>query len=115
MQNPARLRAIYAELRRATGNEVAAADLLRLAHMLLKRYRLDIDDELDDYGRPVDSRAFFALPVDEAMEDGGWRVLNFETRRRFGIDELDPREITIIKRAVRRYLGPEWPQQIRED
>ena len=115
MQNPARLKAIYAELRRAAGKDASAADLLRLAHMLLKAYRLGAGDDVDDYGRPIDSRAFFALPVDEAMEDGGWRILNFEDRRNFGIDEINPRELSIIKRAVRNYLGPEWPQQMQED
>lgn len=115
MQNPARLRAIYAELRRAAGKDVAAADLLRLAYVLFKTYRLEFGQEVDDYGLPADSRAFAVLPVDEAMEDGGWRVLNFEWRRRFCIDEVGPRELSIIIRAVRKYLGPEWPQQTRED
>ena len=115
MHNPARLKAIYAELRHAAGKEVPAADLLRLAQMLLRTYRPEFEEDLDDYDRPIDSRAFFALPVDEAMQDGGWRIMNFESRRRSGIDEIDPREMTIIKRAIRRYLGPEWPQQIYED
>ena len=116
MQNPARLRAIYAELRRAAGKEIAAADLLRLAHFLLKQYRLDAARvEVDEYGRPVDSRAFFALPVDVAMADGGWRILNFEERRSFGIDDISPLEKSLITRLVRRYVRSEWPQQIPED
>lgn len=115
MHNPAKLRAIYAELRRAAGKDAVAADLLRLAHLLLKAYTLGDDIDVDEYGRPVDSRAFFALPIDEAMEDGGWRILNFESRRTYGIDEISPPEMSIITRALRRYLGSEWPQQTRED
>jgi hypothetical protein len=71
MRRAARLRAIYAELRSALGGTASAGDLVRLANVILRTYNVEWDD-LDDFGRPVDSRAFFALPVDEAMRDGGW-------------------------------------------
>lgn len=114
MRNPAKLRAIYAELRRAAGTDVSAGDLVRLAHLILRTYNAETDS-VDDYGRPADSRAFCSLPVDEAMMDGGWRVLTFEAKRRYGIDDVDTQELAILKTYVTSFLGPEWQQRILRD
>lgn len=114
MRGPARLRAIYLELRAATRGQVPAGDLLRLAHLILRSYTADRDG-LSDFGRPSDSRAFFALPLDIAMRDGGWRILNFEVCRAFGIDEIEPENLTILRVCIQGFLGPQWQQQIRED
>jgi hypothetical protein len=113
MQKPARLRAIFSELRRAAGPEAPAGDLIRLAHLILRAYSTDID-ELDGFGRPVDNRAFFALPLDFALRDGGWRVLCFEAKRGFQIDDMDPADLAILKVHIQRFLGPQWQQQLQE-
>jgi hypothetical protein len=114
MRRSNRLRAIYFELRHAAGTEVSAGDLLRLAHFILKSYGVD-KDELADFGKPRDSRAFYALPVDEAMRDGGWQVLDFEEHRAFGIDDLEPPELALLKFSIQRFLGPQWQMQIPPD
>jgi hypothetical protein len=114
MGSATKVRAIYAELRASVGVEASAGDLLRLAHFIVKSYAPDLDDS-DVYGRPRDSRSFFALPVDVAMEDGGWRILHFEERRSFGIDDIDPQDFAILELHIRRNLGPQWrPAPSRE-
>jgi hypothetical protein len=56
-------------------------DLLHLAHYFIKAHRepeLLLEFEAG-YRRPP----FSAMPVDQAFEDGGWRVLEFERRAGF--------------------------------
>ncbi|HEX4159096.1 MAG TPA: hypothetical protein VHY79_11520 [Rhizomicrobium sp.] len=113
MRNPARLRAIYFELRKATGSDVPAGDLLRLAHVILKSYVDDEDVRDDSLREPGPDRAFAALPVDEAMKDGGWRVLHYELKRDSDIDHVSPEELCELRVHIRKFLGPEWPQQMQ--
>lgn len=112
MRNASMIRIIYAELRRAIGIEATAGDLLRLAHLIVKSYARELDD-LDVFGRPRDSKTFFSLPVDEAMKDGGWRILDFEVRRSFGIDEMDSQDLAILEIHIKNFLGPQWQLQSR--
>jgi hypothetical protein len=109
MRDPEKIRAIYAELRKAVGGEASPGVLLRLAYIILSTYNSDLD-HFDEFGRPVESRTFFALPVDEAMRDGGWRILNFESRRSFGLDDVDPQDLVTLKVLIQRFLGPTWQQ-----
>lgn len=107
MQRPVLFRAIYAELRSTLGREVPAADLLKLAFELMRAYALD-QEGLPEDGRIGVTRSFSSLPVDEAMRDGGWRVLDFEERRAYSRDECDAIALTTLKPLIEKYLGPEW-------
>lgn len=113
MRNPAKLRAIYLELRNATGGEMPSGDLLRLAHHILRAYALEEDDS-DPLGFPVSSRAFLTLPVDSAMRDGGWRVLSFESRRAANVEDLEPEELVTLNTDLTRLLGPRWRMVMQE-
>jgi len=113
VRDPAKIRAIYSELRAALGTDAPAGLLLRLAHLILQAYDPEADS-LDRFGRPRDSKTFFGLPVDEAMSDGGWQVLNFETRRNFGIDEADIDELAILKLRVGKKIGLIWHRALPE-
>lgn len=110
MRKSDKLREVFREIRRVVGATVPAIDVARLAHFILRSYQED-DDEIDEYGCPADSRAFLYLPVDEAMSDGGWKVLMFEMRSSADIDRLDSDATTMLNRRLESLLGPEW--QIR--
>jgi hypothetical protein len=112
--NRAKLLAVLEELRRAAGPDVPVGELLRLAAHIA-RAAVTEPDELAGFGRPGDSRAFAALPCDEAMQDGGWRVLAFEGRRDAGVDTLDPDELEHLEARLEQILGPEWQHRTRLD
>lgn len=112
--NRARLLAVLQELRRAAGPEVPVGELLRLAAHIAKAAVTE-RDELAGFGRPGESRAFASLPCDEAMEDGGWRVLAFERQRHCCVDILDADERKHLEARLEHVLGPEWQQRIRLD
>jgi hypothetical protein len=81
MNRPAQIRAIYAELRQALDDSYSDRELVRLAHAIVIAHtnagRID-----DDYiVVPETARTLFARPLDEAMSDGGWSILDFETKR----------------------------------
>ena len=81
MNRPAQIRAIFAELRSALGESYSDRELLKLAHSIILAYAAagKVDDDVVEAIKS--GRSFFATPLDEAMEDGGWRVLDFEDRR----------------------------------
>jgi hypothetical protein len=110
--NRAKLLAVFGELRRAAGADVPAGTLLRLAAYIVRASNAE-PNEIDGFGRPSDSRAFAALPVDEAIRDGGWRILDFETRRDCGLDRLDSEELEHLNSRIAQYLGSEWQHRIR--
>ncbi len=110
MRKPALVRAIFAELRSSLGPEVSAGDALRLAHVILRAY-LEEANSIPDFGRPGESRAFCTLPVDVAMSDGGWRVLDFEISRRATVDELDIGGLRRLRPFIEKYLGETWQHQ----
>ena len=109
MQKPALLRAIYAELRNGLGPDVPGSDLIKLANVILRAYTHD--EEQLDYGTPAPNRSFASLPVDEAMRDGGWRVLEFESMRAFLIENLETEALTALRPLIEKFLGPEWRYQ----
>lgn len=110
MQKPALLRAIFAELRAGLGPEVAARDILKLAHVILRSYTEELEDTADLNDKPG-RLPFWAAPVDEAMRDGGWRILEYETAQRSSVDDLTSGETNLLRLMIERYLGPEWRHQ----
>lgn len=113
MRRADKLREIYAELR-ASGIEAPAADLIRIAHIILRAYAGD-DETIDEFGRPRDSRMLSGMAVDDAMRDGGWRVLDYEASRSRGIDDLGPEELASFRRKARKVLGTPWHYQPPQD
>jgi hypothetical protein len=107
MQRPALFRAIYTELRSTLGKDVPAADLMKLAATLIRGYAVETDGVEED-GRIGTSRQFGSLPVDEAMRDGGWRVLEFEVRHMYSSDDRDAGALSAFRPLIEKYLGPEW-------
>jgi len=114
MGSSAKLRTIYYELRRALGSQVAAGELLRLACIILKFSKKDFDPS-DDFGQTRQGRTLLALPLDEAMSDGGWKILDFECHRGFDVEELESKDLIYMKTHFRRLLGPQWHQRFPED
>jgi hypothetical protein len=73
-----KVRQVFAELRRALGSDIPAGELLRLAAALVDA---TTPREGRDEHRSVGPRsAFDQLPLDEAFEDGGWRIMDLEPR-----------------------------------
>lgn len=107
MRKPDLIRAIYAELRRSVTSDVSDGDLLRLAHLIV-RSQLEETDLLAEFGRVVAGRSFWSAPVDEAMSDGGWRILEFEGRTTSARDDPDAGERRILRSLIQSFLGPEW-------
>jgi hypothetical protein len=73
------LREVFAELKQFYGDKVSAGELLRLAAALIEAYQNIDVERYGDFGYPKRD-PFFASDVDKAMRDGGWRVLNFESK-----------------------------------
>ena len=105
MRNPDRVRAIFQELR-AAGIDASARDLLRLAHFIL-RANLTDQGENGDFSPSEDSRALPLLPVDVAMNTGGWRVMEFENIR-LAADDPSPTRRGAIMKKLNKLLGPQW-------
>lgn len=107
MRKPELIRAIFAELRRTLTPDVSDGDALRLAHFIVRSYTEE-HDYLADFGRERASRSLLYTPVDEAMNDGGWRVMEYEGGRESVKDDRDPDTHRILCNLIERYLGPEW-------
>ena len=84
MTRPDQVRQIAVALRRELGPHIPFRDLLRMAAVIVQAYREPERVRLDE-GRI--RSAFFALDVDVAFGDGGWRVLDFERRLGMSFDE----------------------------
>ena len=107
MRKPDLIRAIYAELRRNVASDVADGDLLRFAHLIVQS-QSDQTDLLAVFGRAVAERSLWSAEVDDAMKDGGWRILEFEGRTTSSRDDPDGGESRVLQDLIERYLGPEW-------
>jgi hypothetical protein len=107
MQKPSLFRAIYSELRNSLGPEAPGAELLRLAHLILRAYTADTG-KIDENDWAYKGRSLVSLPVDEAMRDGGWRILEFENENLSTIDDRDNTVLVAIRPLIEKYLGPEW-------
>lgn len=105
--NQAKLLAALEELRRCVGPDVPVGQLLRLTAYISKVATTD-QDELQGFGRPGEARALIALPLDDAMSDGGWRILAFERASECGVDRLDSDELEHLKPRPQWILRPEW-------
>lgn len=113
MRKVDKLREIYAELR-AAGLEAPASDLIKLASIILHAYGSD-DYEIDAFGVPREGRSLIRMPLDQAMGDGGWRVLEFEARRGRCIDDIEVEELAALRQTARKVFGPQWHYQQRPD
>ena len=107
MQKPQLLRAIYAELRTTLGPDVSVGDAVKLAHLILRSYQ-DDDNGADGFPKDYSTRSLPHRAVDEAMNDGGWRILEFEEKRLELAKTETSHEFCEIDLIVRKYLGPEW-------
>lgn len=89
MNRPTRIRQLYNEIRETVGSEISSKEALQMAAHLV-----DVVDDLDisSGARIQEQRATFdELPVDQAIADGGWKVLNRESeviRATFGGDDI---------------------------
>jgi len=99
------VRTIFSELRQNVAADISDGDLLRLANLIVQAHGTD-PNLLAGFGVAGASRALLGLPVDEAMDDGGWRVLYFEVGNARHEDE--PGYGLNHHSVVRRLLGPEW-------
>lgn len=106
MQTPALVRAIYAEIRNGLP-DLPAGEALELAHRLYRAYASN-PDELRPFGQEIASRSLAVLPLDEAISDGGWRVMEYEYHRAAEFDDLDTEALSAIRPIIEKYLGPEW-------
>lgn len=107
MRKPDIVRAIYAELRRSVASDIPDGDLLRFAHLIVQS-QVGHTDLLAEFGKAVAGRSLLSAEVDEAMSDGGWRILEFEGRTTSGRDDPDGGERRVLQNLIQRYLGPEW-------
>jgi len=110
MQNPARVKAIFHELR-AAGVDASARDLLRLAHLILQLHHAEAADGTAELHNIIDSRSLPMLPVDVAIGNWSWRVLEFELFRRQS-DEMDPSIVNAVSRRLTNLLGSQWERSL---
>lgn len=102
------VKAVYEELRASSaGTDVAAIDLLRLAQHIVRAYT-DPDSAFEETERQREFRGFHQLAVDDAMNDGGWRILEFEHPGIVSYCDPSTTDITLRRYRIERYLGPEW-------
>jgi hypothetical protein len=106
MQRPALVRAIYAEIRRGLP-DLPAGEALDLAHRLFRAYVTD-PDQMKPFGQEVDGRSLARMPLDLAMSDGGWRVMEYERHRAARFEDLDSEALEAMRPIIEKYLGPEW-------
>jgi hypothetical protein len=112
MTRPALLRAIYQELRSSLGPTATAGDVVRLAHLLLRSYVDELPPDTDPgYETARGSKPFASLPVDLAMRDGGWRVLEYESDLMMSLRDRDISALARFRPLIEKYLGPEWQHQ----
>lgn len=86
MSRATQVLAIYTELRRVAGPTLAAKDALRLAHLIVRAHYAP-DSAGEEWGTPGKLRSLGVLPLDEALADGGWAVLDYEARRGFVFED----------------------------
>jgi hypothetical protein len=93
MNRPTKIRKIYRELRAVLGSELSAKEALRSAAMLVELY----EGGGPSHGANIHEQRpkFYELPVDEAISDGGWRVMageNLMLDAVFGEEDIDIRK-----------------------
>ena len=75
---PAKIRKVYAELRK-TRRDIPAHELLRVSAKLVDLFEGRGGQPVARQGTPRPT--FEELPLDKAFGDGGWRVMERESRR----------------------------------
>jgi hypothetical protein len=102
-------KAVFFELRHVFGTELSAGALLRIAARLVAAYHVVTWQK--SYGGYTVPDPFFAQEVDLAMNDGGWRVMYFESGQGMSpCDELPDSDIRVQKR-IKGFVGiTEWPR-----
>jgi hypothetical protein len=104
---PDQLRRVFVELKAVLPDEPAWR-LLKLAAYIVKAHREPEGLDLDGF---VERTPFFSLDVVKAIEDGGWRVLEFERWQgmSFGDEISDNHHRTEAR--LRNLLGrTSWPR-----
>ena len=79
MGRSAQVKEVYAELRRAIGDQASQKEVLECAALIVKM-SADPQEEKVIYEDRPGGRPFGRWDLDTAFADGGWRVLNYETR-----------------------------------
>ncbi|XHC10693.1 hypothetical protein ABWH98_24725 [Labrenzia sp. ac12] len=93
---PAKIRAIYAELRRALGKDISMREAMEAAAILVDLAHQDPDEAFVDL--PVRGGQ---LAVDTAFADGGWRLLCRE--QNWFQDNEAPYQATDIRRTLTEF------------
>ena len=106
MRRAKTVKALFWELR-AAGVEGSAKDVLRLAYFILRSHQGEVGAS-DDFGRVIDSRALPMLPVDVAMQSGGWRLVEYENSQCSHL-ESDATDQFWVTRKIERLVGKLWP------
>ena len=112
MRKSDRLVAVYKELRAAVGPSVPSVDLIKIAHLILRAYGGN-DRELHAVQESRPNRTHLSLPVDRAMNDGGWRLLAESKLQNETEDALDL--ISLKQELLERFVGPAWYHQAHRD
>ena len=86
MNQSAKIKAIYRELRQSVGLKATAADVLACAASLVELF--SIDDSSPVFDTRTGAQPLDTLTVDVALADGGWRTLSREWDR-FGWETSD--------------------------
>ena len=97
MKKPAKVRAVYLELKNELGSVHPTREILQLANSLVDLYDGDGDStHCDMY---MGGTAFDSWRLDAALADGGWRVLNSEMRGdyRFGHDDWEGTPVDLLQ------------------
>jgi hypothetical protein len=110
VNRPAQIRQIYVELKHALGDEVSAGDLLRLAALIVENYREP--EKLDPtFGDGPRQTPFVELELDNAMKDGGWRILEYEGRAGMRFSDELPDNYFSERARIQRLVGrTQWPR-----
>ena len=108
--DPQKLREVFAVFKVVFDKKMPAGDLLRAAHAFMELYEtLDVE-RYGDLGYST-REAFFAAAVDQAMKDGGWKVLGHETK--IGMELCDdlPDNYLAVQARIKTLVGyTEWPR-----
>lgn len=77
------IREVYSLLRRIVGPSIPAKEVLNFAAAVVQFFAAKTDYELEDFDSSesdprIRGRSFEEWPVDAAMADGGWNILDYE-------------------------------------
>jgi hypothetical protein len=104
------IREVFAILKQHIKGRMPAGELLRLAFAFIELYRsLDIE-QYGDLGYST-RESFFAAAVDNAMKDGGWRIMVHEAKIGMELSDELPDNHLQIRARIQSFIGrTEWPR-----